>query len=108
MFTGLISLSISGCVYTLVYPEKRHFYTVVTKNMDESIANSAAMEKATRICKAEGRRVIILDHRSLYQGATDSEKTLAEVAKQNLKVNPTMTTAHDYKVIFRFKCDIDP
>ena len=99
-----IFLLVAGCVYTQVFPEEKHFFTVVTKDMDETRANSAAMEKAIRICKAEDRRVIILDHKSIYQGATDAELALAQLARKNLGTQPTMRTAHDYKVIFRFKC----
>lgn len=103
-FLGLVMILLTGCVYTKVYPEDKHVYTIITKDMNESRANSAAMEKATKICKAEERDVIIIDHKSLYQGATADERALAQVAKENLDVNPTMNTAHDFKVIFKFKC----
>lgn len=106
LLIGSVLLLLAGCVYTQVFPEEKHFYTVITKDVDESRANSAAMEKATKICNAEDRILIILDHKSIYQGATDDELTLAQVAKENLRVYPTMQTAHDYKVIFRFKCVI--
>lgn len=104
LFLGSLALLVAGCVYTQVFPEEKHTYTVVTKDMNEIAANNAAMEKATKICKAEERNLIIIDHKSLYQGATVEQKRLAQLAKEDLLVNPTIATSHDYKVIFKFKC----
>lgn len=94
-----------GCASTTVFPEGNNRYSLVSTSFSESSALEDAKKKATEVCNQQNQTLIVLKHKSVYQGIDKRDKAIIDIADTVLNGNTTSTSnSDDYKVTMKFRC----
>lgn len=96
---------LSSCANTTVFPEGDNKFKLVATSSEERYAENAAIKKATEYCQKQGKQVVVLSHKSEYQGVDKSQKAIIGLASSLLtdSGNPA-SSEDDYRVEVRFAC----
>ncbi|EKD91789.1 MAG: hypothetical protein ACD_29C00374G0001 [uncultured bacterium] len=71
---------------------------------------NGAVKKANEVCTKQGKKLVVLSHKTKYQGAGKELGTVTSMASQaafmigNVAGVPTSKTATDYKTTLEFEC----
>lgn len=96
---------LSGCASTTIYPEPNNTFSLVTTSSDQGYAEKDALKKATEHCQTSGRRLVVLKHNTIYQGADKNNAALIGLASAVIGTGNTAKSAEDYQVTMKFKCE---
>ncbi len=103
IFCGLGLLT--GCASTTVFPLGHNKYSLVASSSSQGSAESAAKSKAQAVCKKHGKHLVVLSHRTKYQGVNKSDKAMMNIAGAVLAGDPAVADSNsDYKVTMKFAC----
>lgn len=102
---SILSLGIlAGCASTTILPEGNGRYSLVTTSSSESYAIKDAKKKAAEKCAEENKALVVLTHKSTYQGIDKNEKAIIGLAGAVLAGNSNTSSPDDYKVTMKFRC----
>ncbi|KTD31359.1 hypothetical protein E3983_13370 [Legionella israelensis] len=105
LIMSLSFLLLASCASTTVFPEGGNKFSLVATSSSEGMAESAAKKKASEYCSKQGKELVVLKHKSLYQGVDKSQKALIGLASSILtdRANPA-SSSDDYRVELKFIC----
>lgn len=103
---GLVACSTTT---TTIYPGRHGVYQAVSLSRNQGDGVTASMQKARKICAAQGRSLVVLNHRSHYQGTDKEAGEISEVASDAVLGTtgvyvPSLKQNNDYKTVIRFRC----
>lgn len=97
-------LLLSSCAQTSIFPTGNNTYSSVSTSSAQGPAESDAKAKAEAQCTKQGKRLVVLQHQTNYQGADTSTKIAGGVIS-GLIGGPNMAvSSSDYQVKMQFKC----
>lgn len=105
-----VLLGLSACCPARVniLPKAAGEAEAISTSRKENCAIEKAQEKAEEYCKQQGKRYVVIDSQSKYQGADQTAKagiqavsTIASGGKRTVTGN----TDEDYEVRLQFKCE---
>ncbi len=94
---------------TTVIPQSQNKYTVVATAESGSTAIDGAIKKSQKVCTKQGKKLVVINHKTKYQGAGKTLGTVSSIVSQvafeasNTYV-PSTKGAEDYKSIVNFEC----
>lgn len=110
----VISLSfILSCATTRIMPHADGSYIMIANSSSEGHAYDAAIKDAEKHCAKQGKKFVVLNQDSRYQGMDKNAKAIIGVIgtvannNQNKYGQPNsydQSTQDDYKVEIKFKC----
>ena len=101
----LTSVALVSCANTTVYPEGNGIYSLVATSSSEGTAQNAAKKEASKYCEQQGKQLVVMQHKSHYQGMNKDNQALIGVASAVLTGNSSAgKSMDDYKVDLKFKC----
>ena len=96
---------IAGCASTTVFPEGDGKYSLVTTSSSEGYALKEAKKKAMEHCAKLNKELVVIKHKSTYQGMDKNNKALANIAGALLTNNASAgDSSDDYKIEMKFRC----
>lgn len=95
---------IAGCASTTIYPGENNTFTSVTTSSDQGVAEKDALKKANEHCKKMGKRLVVLNRKSHYQGMKKSDAAVIGAVSTFLTGVNTAHRSDDNKVTLRFRC----
>jgi len=98
-------LVLAGCASTTVFENEDGSYSLVTTSSSESYAVSEAKEDAEEKCQKLGKKFVLVDKKTTYQGADKTAKAVVgAVGVMTGKGYHDGSRHDDYKVEMKFKC----
>ena len=98
-------LLLAGCSSTTVYPEGNNTYSLVTTSRAQSRAEKGAESKAEKYCKKKGKKLVVLTHKTKYQGIGKEKAAIIGIAGALLTGGAGMGNSNnDYQVSMKFAC----
>lgn len=113
MISTLVSVTVlmSACstLRTTVIPQSNNQYTVVATAEKGSTAINGGIKKAEKICKGQGKKLVVVSHKTKYQGAGKELGAVTGMVSQVAFATGDLTgvtskTAEDYKSTVVFEC----
>lgn len=97
-------LLLAGCAQTSIYPTGGNTYSSVSTSSSQGPAESDAKSKAEAQCAKQGKRLVVMQHQTAYNGADTGTKIAGGIVS-GLIGGPNMAvSSSDYEVKMRFKC----
>ena len=101
----MFSLLLAGCASTTILPEGNGKYSLVTTSFSESSAFANAKQKAVEECQKQSKQLVVLNHKSTYQGIDKKDKAMLNIAGALINGNSsTANSSDDYEVTMKFRC----
>jgi len=102
------ALGACSTLKTTVIPQQNH-YTIVATASSGSTAREGAVKKATQTCTAQGKRLVVIKRRTIYQGTGKELGEITQIASQASfqSGGPAFGStkqADDYKTTMTFRC----
>jgi hypothetical protein len=97
-------LLLTSCANTTIYPESNGTYSLVSTSVSQSAAEKDAKEKASKQCEKQGKHLVVLNHKSKYQGMNKADKAVIGLASTLLVGTNTTNSSDDYIVQLKFSC----
>ncbi len=101
---GMCLALLAGCASTTIYPEGDNNFSLVTTSSAQGAAESDAKNKAMKYCQKMGQRLVVLKHRTKYQGVPKNEAAIVGLASAVLGSPNTASSSSDYQVTMKFTC----
>lgn len=95
---------LTSCAQTTIYPTGNDTYSSVSTSSDEGYAEKDGQKKAEEQCTKQGKHLVVLNHKTEYQGVDSQTKLIGGIAGGLLGGGNPTTSSSDYKVKMTFKC----
>lgn len=107
----LVASVMTACstLRTTVIPQSQNKYTVVATAENGSTVINGAIKKAQMVCTNQGKKLVVISHKTNYQGAGKTLGTVSSIVSQvafdagNTYV-PSTKGSEDYKSTVVFEC----
>ena len=108
----IMSFMVAACstLKTTVIPQSQNKYTVEATAENSATVINGAIKKAQMICTNQNKKLMVLSHKTQYQGAGKTLGTVTNMVSKmafatgDINVIPTTKTAEDYKSTVVFEC----
>lgn len=97
-------LVLAGCAETTVYPIGNGRYSLVSTSSSQGYAEKYAKKKAAKVCSDKGKQLLVVSHKTVYQGVEKKDAAIIGVAGALVGDAGAGQSNDDYKTTLIFKC----